>query len=137
MATSTLLPEIPESNATKSGRDRAILLAEREGLKVRELAQRLEALGGELRLNARVSEVLVRGGQAVGVAIDGRWQVLRPVIDGGDSAAADYVARFRERYPKSGIVGLQVQARRIRLTPEGPVRIAPLVLSHYRERNGG
>lgn len=75
--------------------------------------------------------------QSIGIAIDGRWQVLRPVIDGGDAAAADYVARFRERYPKSGIVGLQVQARRIRLTPAGPVKIAPLVLSHYREPHDG
>ena len=29
---------MPESNATKSGRDRAVLLAEREGLSVRQLA---------------------------------------------------------------------------------------------------
>jgi len=35
------LPEIPESNASKSGRDRAIELAKRENLTVRQLAQRL------------------------------------------------------------------------------------------------
>ena len=40
------LPEIPESNATKSGRERAILLAEREGLTVRQLAQRLGGYSG-------------------------------------------------------------------------------------------
>lgn len=40
------LPEIPESNATKSGRERAILLAEREGLTVRQLAQRLGGFSG-------------------------------------------------------------------------------------------
>ena len=40
------LPEIPESNASKSGRDRAILLAEREGLTVRQLAQRLGGYSG-------------------------------------------------------------------------------------------
>jgi alkanesulfonate monooxygenase len=40
------LPEIPESNASKSGRERAIALARREGLTVRELAQRLGGYSG-------------------------------------------------------------------------------------------
>src|SRR3546814_4151265 len=39
------LPEIPESNASKSGRERAIALANRDGLTVRQLAQRLGGLG--------------------------------------------------------------------------------------------
>jgi len=38
--------DMPESNATKSGRDRAVLLAEREGLTVRQLAQRLGGYSG-------------------------------------------------------------------------------------------
>jgi FMN-dependent oxidoreductase (nitrilotriacetate monooxygenase family) len=40
------LPEIPESNASKSARERAIALAEREGLTVRQLAQRLGGFAG-------------------------------------------------------------------------------------------
>ena len=40
------LPAIPESNASKSGRDRAILLAEKENLTVRQLAQRLGGYSG-------------------------------------------------------------------------------------------
>jgi FMN-dependent oxidoreductase (nitrilotriacetate monooxygenase family) len=40
------LPEIPESNASKSGRERAISLARREGLTVRQLAQRLGGFAG-------------------------------------------------------------------------------------------
>lgn len=40
------LPEIPESNAGKSGRERAINLARRENLKVRELALRLAGHSG-------------------------------------------------------------------------------------------
>jgi alkanesulfonate monooxygenase len=40
------LPEIPESNASKSGRQRAIDLAKRDGLTVRELAQRLGGYSG-------------------------------------------------------------------------------------------
>ena len=40
------LPEIPESNASKSGRERAIELARRENLTVRQLAQRLGGYSG-------------------------------------------------------------------------------------------
>lgn len=40
------LPEIPESNASKSGRERAIGLARREKMTVRQLAQRLGGHGG-------------------------------------------------------------------------------------------
>src|SRR5262252_697200 len=40
------LPDIPESNASKSGRQRAIALARRENLTVRQLAQRLGGYSG-------------------------------------------------------------------------------------------
>ena len=40
------LPEIPESNASKSGRERAIALASRDHLTVRQLAQRLGGFAG-------------------------------------------------------------------------------------------
>lgn len=40
------LPEIPETNASKSGRERAIALAKRENLTVRQLAQRLGGYSG-------------------------------------------------------------------------------------------
>jgi alkanesulfonate monooxygenase len=40
------LPDIPESNASKSGRERAIALARRENMTVRQLAQRLGGHGG-------------------------------------------------------------------------------------------
>jgi len=40
------LPELPESNQSKSGRDRVIQMAETEGLTVRQLAQRLGGYSG-------------------------------------------------------------------------------------------
>jgi FMN-dependent oxidoreductase (nitrilotriacetate monooxygenase family) len=40
------LPEIPETNASMSGRERTIALARRENLTVRQLAQRLGGYGG-------------------------------------------------------------------------------------------
>jgi len=40
------LPEVPETNASKSGRERTIALGRRENLTVRQLAQRLGGYGG-------------------------------------------------------------------------------------------
>lgn len=40
------LPEIPETNASKSGRERAVRMAERENLTVRQLAQRMGGFSG-------------------------------------------------------------------------------------------
>ena len=40
------LPPIPDTNASKSGRERVLAMAEREKLTVRQLAQRLGAYGG-------------------------------------------------------------------------------------------
>jgi alkanesulfonate monooxygenase len=40
------LPEVPDTNASKSGRERTIALAQRENLTVRQLAQRLGGYGG-------------------------------------------------------------------------------------------
>jgi len=40
------LPEVPPSNASQSGRDRTVAMAKREGLTVRQLAQRIGGYGG-------------------------------------------------------------------------------------------
>ena len=40
------LPDVPQTNASRSGRDRVLLMARREGLTVRQLAQRLGGWGG-------------------------------------------------------------------------------------------
>ncbi len=40
------LPDIPETNASQSGRDRVVTLARRENLTVRQLAQRMGSYGG-------------------------------------------------------------------------------------------
>jgi alkanesulfonate monooxygenase SsuD/methylene tetrahydromethanopterin reductase-like flavin-dependent oxidoreductase (luciferase family) len=62
------LPEIPESNASKSGRERAIDLARRENLTVRQLAQRLGGHAGLAMIGTpesiadEMEEWLVTGG---------------------------------------------------------------------------
>jgi FMN-dependent oxidoreductase (nitrilotriacetate monooxygenase family) len=49
------LPEIPESNQSKSGRERAIALARREHLTVRQLAQRMGGYGGHSMVGTAAS----------------------------------------------------------------------------------
>jgi alkanesulfonate monooxygenase len=49
------LPDIPESNASKSGRQRAIDLARKENLTVRQLAQRLGGHAGLAMVGTAVS----------------------------------------------------------------------------------
>jgi phytoene desaturase len=54
---------------------------------VRALARRLEALGGELRLQTTVRRVLVRGGRARGVETDGGALEADAVVWNGDAGA--------------------------------------------------
>lgn len=68
---------------------------------------------------------------AVGFATDSRWNVLRALISGGDEAGEQFVADFNGRRDGDPLRGVQVRSRRVRLTPDGPVRVAPIVLSHY------
>jgi hypothetical protein len=64
---------------------------------------------------------------------DDRWQVIGPIVDGGPGFSREWVERYNALHPEEKIVGLQARADRRRLTPEGPVRIAPLVFSSWRE----
>jgi hypothetical protein len=82
------------------------------------------------------SELFVRP-ESPGVAVDEFWQVGRPLIDGGPPALRAFLADWRGRFPATKVCGLQLQARRARLTRAGPVQVAPLVLAHYRESSGG
>ena len=68
---------------------------------------------------------------AVGFATDSRWNVLRALISGGDEAGEQFVADFNGRRDGDPLRGVQVRSRRVRLTTDGPVRVAPIVLSHY------
>jgi hypothetical protein len=84
--------------------------------------------------DGRESIVLI---QSAGVMVDEPWEVLRPLIDRGEPALSEYLDAWRARNPAQAVCGVQVQAQRSRLTPAGPVAVAPLVLAHYREAPGG
>ncbi|MAB81135.1 MAG: hypothetical protein CMJ89_17450 [Planctomycetes bacterium] len=74
--------------------------------------------------------------QAIGVAIDSLWQVLGPIVDGGEEVAQEYLDTYNELHPEQSLVGLTVRARRHRLTPRGAIEVAPQILSHYRVPTG-
>jgi alkanesulfonate monooxygenase len=76
------LPDIPETNASQSGRKRVVELARREKLTVRQLAQRFGAFGGLSFVGtpARVADEMEAW--LSGEASDG-FNVLFPYVPGG------------------------------------------------------
>ena len=90
------LPEIPESNASKSGRQRAVALAQRENLTVRQLAQRLGGYGGPAILGTpamiadQMEEWLTTN------ACDG-FNVMFPYLPGGLDDVVDRVVPELQR----------------------------------------
>jgi alkanesulfonate monooxygenase len=91
------LPDVPETNASKSGRQRAIDLARREGLTVRQLAQRLGGHAGLAMVGTpktiadEMEEWLFRDG------CDG-FTVMFPYLPGGlDDFVAGVVPELQRR----------------------------------------
>jgi FMN-dependent oxidoreductase (nitrilotriacetate monooxygenase family) len=90
------LPEIPETNASKSGRERVIELARRENLTVRQLAQRLGGYGGQAFVGTpstiadEMEEWLLTEGS------DG-FNVMFPYLPGGLDDFVDHVVPELQR----------------------------------------
>src|SRR5262245_40978525 len=76
------LPDIPESNASKSGRERAIALARRENLTVRQLAQRLGGYSGLAMVGTAQTIADEMEGWLTSEACDG-FTVMFPYLPGG------------------------------------------------------
>jgi alkanesulfonate monooxygenase len=76
------LPEIPETNASKSGRERAIAIARREGLTVRQLAQRLGGYAGAAMVGTPVQIADQMHEWLEARACDG-FNVMFPYLPGG------------------------------------------------------
>jgi FMN-dependent oxidoreductase (nitrilotriacetate monooxygenase family) len=104
------LPEIPETNQSKSGRERAIALARREGLTVRQLAQRLGGYGGLAMVGTpamiadEMEEWLVTGGS------DG-FNVMFPYLPGG---LDDFVDKVVPELQRRGIFRREYEGRTLR-----------------------
>jgi alkanesulfonate monooxygenase len=104
------LPEIPESNASKSGRERVMALARRENLNVRELAQRvggyagLAFVGTPESIADRMQEWLFAAG------CDG-FNVMFPYLPEG---LADFVDRVVPELQRRGIFRLDYEGTTLR-----------------------
>ena len=104
------LPEIPESNASKSGRQRAIDLARRENLTVRQLAQRLGGYSGLAMVGTpgtiadEMEEWLASEGS------DG-FTVMFPYLPGG---LDDFVERVVPELQRRGIFRREYEGRTLR-----------------------
>jgi alkanesulfonate monooxygenase len=104
------LPDVPETNQSKSGRERAIALARREGLTVRQLAQRLGGYGGLAMVGTpamiadEMEEWLVTGGS------DG-FNVMFPYLPGG---LDDFVDRVVPELQRRGIFRREYEGRTLR-----------------------
>jgi alkanesulfonate monooxygenase len=104
------LPEIPETNASKSGRQRVIDLAARENLTVRQLAQRLGGYGGSAFVGTpktiadQMEEWLTTEG------CDG-FNIMFPFLPAG---LDDFVDRVVPELQKRGIFRREYEGRTLR-----------------------
>jgi FMN-dependent oxidoreductase (nitrilotriacetate monooxygenase family) len=104
------LPEIPESNASKSGRERTIEIAKRENLTVRQLAQRLGGFAGLAMVGTpamiadQMEEWLVTEGS------DG-FNVMFPYLPGG---LDDFVDRVVPELQRRGLFRLEYEGTTLR-----------------------
>jgi FMN-dependent oxidoreductase (nitrilotriacetate monooxygenase family) len=104
------LPDIPESNASKSGRQRAVDLARRENLTVRQLAQRLGGYSGLALLGTpsmiadQMEEWLVTEGS------DG-FNMMFPYLPEG---LDDFVARVIPELQRRGLFRTEYEGRTLR-----------------------
>jgi FMN-dependent oxidoreductase (nitrilotriacetate monooxygenase family) len=104
------LPPVPETNASKSGRERVIALAEREGFTVRQLAQRLGGYGGLAMVGTarHIADQMQEWLETEGA--DG-FNVMFPWLPGGLDAFAEQVVPELQR---RGIFRREYEGRTLR-----------------------
>jgi FMN-dependent oxidoreductase (nitrilotriacetate monooxygenase family) len=104
------LPEVPDTNASKSGRERVIELAKRENLTVRQLAQRLGGYGGHAFVGTpatiadQMEEWLVTRGS------DG-FNVMFPFLPAG---LEDFVDRVVPELQRRGLFRREYEGKTLR-----------------------
>jgi len=76
------LPDIPDSNASKSGRERAIAAAKRENLTVRQLAQRMGGYSG-LAMIGTAKTIADEMEQWIGSKASDGFTIMFPYLPGG------------------------------------------------------
>jgi alkanesulfonate monooxygenase len=104
------LPEIPESNASKSGRQRAIDLARREHLTVRQLAQRLGGYSGLAIVGTPKSVADEMEEWLASEASDG-FTIMFPYLPGG---LDDVVERVVPELQRRGLFRREYEGKTLR-----------------------
>jgi alkanesulfonate monooxygenase len=104
------LPEIPETNASKSGRERVIELAKREHLTVRQLALRLGGYGGHAFVGTPATIADQMEEWLVSEASDG-FNVMFPYLPEG---LDDFVDRVVPELQRRGIFRREYEGKTLR-----------------------
>jgi FMN-dependent oxidoreductase (nitrilotriacetate monooxygenase family) len=104
------LPEIPETNASKSGRDRAITLGKRESLTMRQLAQRLGGYSGPALLGTPAIIADQMEEWLLSDACDG-FNIMFPYLPGG---LDDFVECVVPELQRRGIFRRQYEGKTLR-----------------------
>ncbi|KGM34244.1 LLM class flavin-dependent oxidoreductase [Inquilinus limosus] len=104
------LPPIPETNASKTGRERVLELAEREGLTVRQLAQRLGGYAGLAFVGTPATIADEMQAWLDGEGSDG-FNVMFPYLPGG---LDDFVDRVVPELQRRGIFRTEYEGTTLR-----------------------
>jgi alkanesulfonate monooxygenase len=104
------LPDIPETNASKSGRERAIALARRENLTVRQLAQRLGGYGGPALVGTPAMIADQMEEWLLAEACDG-FNIMFPYLPAG---LDDFVNRVVPELQRRGIFRREYEGKTLR-----------------------
>ena len=129
------LPEIPETNASKSGRERVIELAKREELSVRQLAQRLGGYGGLAFVGTPVSIADEMEEWLLSEGSDG-FNVMFPYLPGG---LEDFVDGVVPELQRRGLFRRDYEGRTLRENlglPRPENRFFPHTAETAREGSG-
>lgn len=66
-----------------------------------------------------------------GLAQDGYWQMFGEMVYGGDSDRLRLLNAWDARHPQEPLRGFEIRDDRTRLTAQGPVKVAPIVMVRY------
>ena len=80
-----------------------------------------------LGVRADHSTIIIRPEHA-GYASDGHWQALIPLVYDGDEVSRRFLDAYNRAVPEARLRGFVVHDTKHRLTAEGPVKVAPVVM---------
>lgn len=86
----------------------------------------------EVRGRCENGRVVVLGDWFLDLRQDGYWQELSDVVHGGEARMEQLLATVRSRWPAANVQGFEFVDTRIRLTRDGPVDVAPVILRRWR-----